>query len=56
MQRFPKKIYLNIEEPDTENEFFRMYTTIEDLPGEDQKIAIYELKEIKNLINKRELK
>lgn len=55
MKKFPKLIYVNIEEPNNE-EFFLVNTDIEDLPDEDQKIAIYELKEIKNLVNKKELK
>jgi len=56
MKKFPKLIYVNIEELNSSNEFYVVNETVDDLPSEDQKIAIYELKEIKNLVNKKELK
>lgn len=56
MKKFPKLIYVNHENENTADEYFDVIDNIQFLPDETCKIAIYELKEIKNLTIKKELK
>ena len=56
MKKFPKIIYVNRENENTEDEYFDVIDNLQFLPNEPCKIAIYELKEIKNLTVKKELK
>jgi len=54
MKSFPKTIFVNIEESSGGDQYFEILTEYQFLDKE-QKVAIYELKEIKNLKIKKSL-
>jgi hypothetical protein len=54
--KFPKTIYANWKEPLNEEPYLRVTTKIETINEYTDKVAIYELKEIKTLKVTRELK
>lgn len=56
MKKFPKVIYVDRQNEGTDGEYFEVNTSLEFLPDEEGQIAIYELKEVKNLMIKKELK
>jgi len=56
MKKFPKIIYVDRQDEGTNREYFEVNTSLEFLPDEETQIAIYELKEIKQLSIKKELK
>ena len=52
---FPKTLYVRIEEPEPADEAYFIADDV--LEGEDgEKIAVYELKKVKTMVFKKELK
>jgi len=53
---FPKKIYVFREEEGTENEFYYVCESVEELPNDAKLVAIYTLDQVRQLVVTKELK
>jgi len=55
MKKFPKSIYAHWVDTKDGDGYWEVNTELKHLPDEDLPVAIYELKEIKNLVNRKTL-